>query len=99
MLISSEFIPSVAAGVCEDPEAGHFSEAANGNCRNGRVVVAALCAGLYPQICSVVHPPKKFVDTIGGSLEKTAIIKDLRYLIGIKSTANLDIIADCSCFY
>lgn len=42
-------------------------------------MVAALCAGLYPQICSVVHPPKKFVDTIGGSLEKTAIIKDLRY--------------------
>lgn len=75
-----EFISSTAAGLCEDPEAGAvFSEAANGNCRNARVVIAALCAGMYPQVCSVVHPPKKFVDTAGGSLEKTAIIKDLRY--------------------
>lgn len=46
-----------------------------------RVVAAALCAGLYPHICQVLQPPKRFVDTIGGSLEKNVGSNELKYVV------------------
>ena len=31
--------------------------------------MAAVCAGLYPSVCRVIRPPKRFTETRGGSQE------------------------------
>ena len=41
-------------------------------------MIAALCAGLYPNVCSIARSPKKYTQTIGGALEKELTLADLR---------------------
>jgi hypothetical protein len=50
-------------------------------CRKGKVLSAALCAGFYPQLARVLKPPKRFVETVGGSVEKMAEARELKLYI------------------
>ena len=43
---------------------------ANSNSNRPRVVSAAICAGLYPQVARILRPPKRFEDVMGNALEK-----------------------------
>ena len=38
-----------------------------------------MCAGLYPSVCEVVRPPRKFQDTRGGAQEKEVVAEEIRY--------------------
>mmetsp|Transcript_7426 Transcript_7426/g.7854 ORF Transcript_7426/g.7854 Transcript_7426/m.7854 type:complete len:422 (+) Transcript_7426:1-1266(+) len=53
----------------------------NKNSFDSRVVLSALCAGLYPTVCIVSKPPKKFTQTIGGALEKELHLSDIRFFV------------------
>ncbi|KAG6550205.1 hypothetical protein Mapa_008165 [Marchantia paleacea] len=44
-----------------------------------RVVKAVICAGFYPNIVRVHHPEKTFVQTEGGTVEKIAAARELRF--------------------
>ncbi|BFI42914.1 ATP-dependent RNA helicase DHX57 [Marchantia polymorpha subsp. ruderalis] len=44
-----------------------------------RVVKAVICAGFYPNIVRVHHPEKTFVQTEGGTVERTAAARELRF--------------------
>jgi hypothetical protein len=42
-------------------------------------VVAALSAGLFPSVCEIIRPPKKFAETMGGAQEKEVAAEEMRY--------------------
>ncbi|KAL3690222.1 hypothetical protein R1sor_016531 [Riccia sorocarpa] len=49
------------------------------NSNSIRVVKAVICAGFYPNIVRVQHPEKTFVQTEGGTVEKIAAARELRF--------------------
>lgn len=46
-----------------------------------RALRAAVCAAFYPHVARVDRPPKEYVDSIGGALEKRAEARKLRYFV------------------
>ena len=40
-----------------------------------------VAAGLYPQWTKIIHPIKRFVETIGGNIEKEVTVEDLKFYI------------------
>jgi hypothetical protein len=45
------------------------------------VVISAFTAGVYPQIAKIVRPPQKFVETIGGNVEREKKSKEFKFYI------------------
>lgn len=41
-------------------------------------MIAALSAGLFPSVCEIIRPPKKFAETMGGAQEKDLVAEELR---------------------
>ncbi len=56
----------------------------NANSGRPRVVSAAVCAGLYPQVARILRPPKRFEDVMGSALEKETDGKEVRMCIVIR---------------
>ncbi|KAL2610391.1 hypothetical protein R1flu_028964 [Riccia fluitans] len=54
-------------------------DAYDANSNSIRVVKAVICAGFYPNIVRVHHPEKTFVQTEGGTVEKIAAARELRF--------------------
>jgi ATP-dependent RNA helicase DHX57 len=46
---------------------------------HARIVKAALCAGLYPQLLRVDHPPAKFAAAAGGAFEVDSVARELKF--------------------
>jgi ATP-dependent RNA helicase DHX57 len=66
----------------EDREHGKGQSAEDSlstNANSVRVVKALICAGFYPNIVRVHHPEKTFVQTEGGTVQKTAAAHELRF--------------------
>ncbi|KAG2486676.1 hypothetical protein HYH03_014607 [Edaphochlamys debaryana] len=61
------------------PGSDWLSAPANRNAGNARFTKAALCAGFYPSVLRVDHPPAKYVQVHGGTAEVEADPKDLKY--------------------
>ena len=64
-LIDLGFLSSVKDGLSE-------VSSCNNNSRKTEILTAALCAGFYPQLARVMKPPKRFVETIGGAIERNS---------------------------
>ena len=61
------------AGFLSSAEEG-LALSSQGNCNHcrPRVAAAALCAGLYPQVAKILRPAKRFVETLGGTIERVS---------------------------
>jgi Oligonucleotide/oligosaccharide-binding (OB)-fold len=53
----------------------------NRNLLNPKIVLAAICAGLYPQIGKIIRPAQKYTETQGGKVEKIALAEELEFYI------------------
>lgn len=42
---------------------------------------AIYCAGLYPQVCKILHPPKRFMEVMGAAVERDAEAKEVKYYL------------------
>jgi Oligonucleotide/oligosaccharide-binding (OB)-fold len=58
-----------------------YSHISNRNLLNPKIVLAAICAGLYPQIGKIVRPAQKYTETQGGKVEKIALAEELEFYI------------------
>jgi len=53
----------------------------NRNASKSRLVAATLCAGLYPQLSKILRPTKRFVEVMGGAVERDLQAKELKFYI------------------
>lgn len=44
-------------------------------------MAATLCAGLYPQLSKILRPTKRFVEVMGGAVERDLQAKELKFYI------------------
>ena len=58
-----------------------YSDISNRNLSKPKIVTAAICAGLYPQIGKIIRPAAKYVDTLGGKIERDVMIDELEFYI------------------
>ena len=58
-----------------------YSHISNRNLSNSKIVLAAICAGLYPQIGKIIRPAQKYTETQGGKVEKIALAEELEFYI------------------
>eukprot|EP01041_Mallomonas_annulata_P008091 gene8091-16602_t len=65
-------------------QAMDLSHSCNRNSNKPRVLSAVLCAGLYPQLALIRRPVKRFVETMGGALERETVAQDLSFFIPIR---------------
>ncbi len=42
---------------------------------------AIYCAGLYPQVSKILHPPKRFMEVMGAAVERDAEAKEVKYYL------------------
>lgn len=77
-LVSVGFINSISDGLNIDSQY-------NKNCKSARIVSSFMCAGLYPKVCKILRPPKRFVETIGGNLEKSVEAIELKFYLPEKN--------------
>jgi len=77
-LVSVGFINSLSDGMNLDSNY-------NQNCKSARIVSSFMCAGLYPKVCKILRPPKRFVETIGGNLEKSVEAIELKFYLPEKN--------------
>ncbi|KAJ3079067.1 hypothetical protein HDU99_000196, partial [Rhizoclosmatium hyalinum] len=54
----------------------------NQNSNNGRVVKAAIAAGLYPQAATVQHPDVLYFETAHGTMAKDHDTKEIKFFVG-----------------
>ncbi len=73
-LVSIGLLSSVDAGL-------NLGSVENRNCTNTAVLQAILCAGLYPSASKIMRPAKRFVETVGGNVEKDVNAKELKFYI------------------
>lgn len=79
-LVSVGFIDSASDGLSmESPY--------NENMRSARIVSAVMCAGLYPKVSKILRPPKRFVEMLGGNLEKSVEAIELKFYLPEKNDA------------
>ncbi|GIL84569.1 hypothetical protein Vretifemale_13233, partial [Volvox reticuliferus] len=78
--------PRVATGAaaCRGPASSLPGSAwlaapANRNAANARFVKASLCAGFYPSVLRVQHPPTKYKEVHGGTEEADADPRDVKF--------------------
>ena len=62
-------------------DAGFSSSHVENNNANIEVIKAALCAGLYPQVARVHLPEKQYEELSGGSFQKNAPAKDIKFFV------------------
>lgn len=60
----------------------------NRNASKSRLVAATLCAGLYPQLSKILRPTKRFVEVMGGAVERDLQAKELKFYIPQMSLTN-----------
>jgi ATP-dependent RNA helicase DHX57 len=77
-LVSVGFIDAVSDGLRADSPY-------NQNIRIARIVTAVMSAGLYPKVCKILRPPKRFVETLGGNLEKSVEAIELKFYLPEKN--------------
>ena len=53
----------------------------NKNSDKPKLVAAALCAGMYPNISRILRPPKRFEEVMGGAFEKEVDGKEIKFYI------------------
>ncbi|GIL66003.1 hypothetical protein Vafri_19646 [Volvox africanus] len=75
---------AVGAAACREPASSLPGSAwlaapANRNAANARFVKAALCAGFYPSVLRVQHPPTKYKEVHGGTEEAEADPRDVKF--------------------
>jgi ATP-dependent RNA helicase DHX57 len=46
-----------------------------------RLLAGAICAGLYPQLVRIIKPPKRFIATHSGAVEREAEGKEIKYFL------------------
>ena len=72
----------VTIGFLQSYENGlSYSDISNRNLLKPKIVTAAICAGLYPQIGKIIRPAAKYVDTLGGKIERDVMIDELEFYI------------------
>lgn len=49
-------------------------------------MLTAICSGLYPNIAFVLRPPKRFIETSGGAVQKSTELNDFRFYIPNEKT-------------
>ena len=69
--VSPSYAQRIARGISEDDP--HFDAFA----ANSRFVRAALCAGFYPNLIRVKHPPKKCAAALAMSQETSVAVSDM----------------------
>ena len=74
-LVSVDLLSSIEDGL------NSRNQHCNSNSGKVRVVMAAVVAGTYPQIARIMRPPTRYVDTIGGALERDADAKEMKFYI------------------
>lgn len=57
------------------------SAGSNSNAENRALISAIYCAGLYPSIARVMFPPKRFIEVIGGAVERGTEAKEIKYFV------------------
>jgi ATP-dependent RNA helicase DHX57 len=82
-LVSVKLLASVEDGMQLGP-----STRANRHTNSVPIVCAAIAAGVYPQIVKIVRPPSKFVETIGGALEKDVDVKEMKFYLPLSSCSD-----------
>lgn len=53
----------------------------NRNSSSVNIVVSVCVAGLYPHIARVIRPPQRFVETLGGNVERDAVATEFKVYI------------------
>lgn len=72
----------VTIGFLQSYENGlSYADISNRNLLKPKIVTAAICAGLYPQIGKIIRPAAKYVDTLGGKIERDVMIDELEFYI------------------
>ncbi|EFJ42064.1 hypothetical protein VOLCADRAFT_119557, partial [Volvox carteri f. nagariensis] len=64
---------------CSLPGSAWLAAPVNRNADNARFLKAALCAGFYPAVLRVQHPPTKYKEVHGGTEEAEADPKDVKF--------------------
>jgi HrpA-like RNA helicase len=64
-----------------------LSDSCNRNEPSSKLVLTALCAGLYPQVAKILRPPSRFIETIGGNLERDVEARELKYFVPLPSSS------------
>jgi len=78
-LVDLQLLPSVQ-------EALQPGSACNRNAQKGRLVAATVGAGLYPQVAKILRPPKRFVEVVGGAVERDMIAREIKFYIPTSSS-------------
>lgn len=73
-LVQTSFITSVRQGL--DPNSFE-----NRNIGSLNIVASVCVAGLYPHIARVMRPPQRFVETVGGNIERDAEATEFKLYI------------------
>jgi hypothetical protein len=73
-LVSLGLLPSVLEGLS-------YTSTSNRNRSKPKIIIAIVCAGLYPSVGKIKRPPLRYVDTQGGKIEKNINVKELNFFI------------------
>jgi ATP-dependent RNA helicase DHX57 len=82
--LAREFLGDLGTlGLVVNPAAASRGEESVDNCNSNRpkIVAAALCAGLYPQVSRILRPPKRFEGVLGSNFEKDVDGKEIRFYV------------------
>jgi ATP-dependent RNA helicase DHX57 len=89
-LVTVNLISSVDEGIAvpsstQGPTETASTASPNTHSNNARVVSACIAAGYYPQIAKCIRPPMKFIETIGGALEREVDVKEIKMYVPVSS--------------
>jgi hypothetical protein len=73
-LVGLGLLPSVHEGLS-------YTSTSNRNRLKPKIIIAVVCAGLYPSVGKIKRPPLRYVDTQGGKIEKNINVKELNFFI------------------
>ena len=59
----------------------------NVNSKKPKLLSAAVCAGLYPQVSRIIRPPKRFEEVMGSAFEKDDDSKEIKFYVPSHVTA------------
>ena len=82
--LAREFLGDLGTlGLVVNPAAASRGEESVDNCNSNKpkIVAAALCAGLYPQVSRILRPPKRFEGVLGSNFEKDVDGKEIRFYV------------------
>jgi ATP-dependent RNA helicase DHX57 len=63
---------------------------ANVNAMRANLMAATYCAGLYPQVAKIIRPPKRFMEVMGGAMEREADAKEIKIYVPKLTTTTDD---------